>query len=63
MEMTFLTTEEVATALRVERRTVQLKIRNKELAAVNVGSDKKPTWRVSQDELDRYITSRTQEAA
>lgn len=63
MEMTFLTTDEVAAALRVERRTVQLKIRNKELAAVNVGSDKKPTWRVSEEELDRYITSRTQEAA
>lgn len=63
MEMTFLTTEEVATALRVERRTVQLKIRNKELTAVNVGSAKKPTWRVSQEELDRYIALRTQEAA
>ena len=59
MQTTFLTTAEVAEALVLKRRTVQLKIRNKELAAVNVGSLERPSWRIAQEELDRYIAERT----
>ena len=54
----YLTTEEVAGILRLERRTVQLKIRDKQIRAINVGSDKKPSYRIEQTELDRFIAER-----
>lgn len=54
----YLTTEEVADILRLKRRTIQLKIRDGQIAAVNLGSEARPSYRITQQELDRYIAER-----
>lgn len=58
MQNMYLTTEEVAEILRIQRRTVQLKIRKKELRAVNLGTEERPNYRVTQAALDAYLEAR-----
>lgn len=55
----YLTPQEVAERLRVNLRTVYGWIESGELRALNVGNDRRPTWRIDEDRLAEFIERRT----
>jgi excisionase family DNA binding protein len=55
---TFLTPQEVADLLRVSSMTVYRLIKAGELSAVRVGK----AYRISEDDIDRYLAARYTEA-
>jgi excisionase family DNA binding protein len=55
--MQFLSTREVATRLSVTTDQVIALIRSGRLVAVNVGIDRKPQWRISEDDLDTFLAA------
>jgi excisionase family DNA binding protein len=56
--MTFYKIADIARILHVSRDTVRGWIGSGALSAINVGSQK-PRYRVSQEELDRFVASKT----
>ena len=55
MTDTFYTCKELANILKVHVKTVRRMITNKVINAVNVGSDKRPTWRIYDADLQRFM--------
>ena len=55
MEDKFYTVEEVAKALKVHKRTVLSLIKRKKLLAVNVGCEKRASWRIYDAQFIRFI--------
>jgi len=51
----FYTTREVAKMLKVNHRTITKLIYQGKIRAVNVGSDKKPMWRIYDGELQKFM--------
>jgi len=51
----FYTTREVAKILKVNHRTIAKLIYKGKIRAVNVGSDKKPMWRIYDGEIKRFM--------
>lgn len=52
------TTDEVAEILRVDRHRVRRMVRRGELVAVNIGTPRKPEYRVTAKALDRFLRFR-----
>lgn len=52
-----MTLAEIGQRLRVSERTVQRRVRAGEIRAFNVGTQRRPKLRVSEDELQRYIAT------
>ena len=62
-EAQLLTVSEVAEQLRVTDVTVRRWIQRKELAAINLGGQKRPEYRIRKTALDEFIAAREGKAA
>lgn len=60
-EVEWLDTEQVAARMKVHTETVRRWIRSAELRAVNLGSEDQPHWRVSEDDLTKFLEKRSSE--
>lgn len=54
---TLLTTDEFANTVRLHPSKVRQRIRRGEIRAVNVGTEKRHIWRITEAELDRYLSA------
>jgi excisionase family DNA binding protein len=54
---TLITTDEFAAVVRLDPSKVRQRIRRGEIKAVNVGTEKRHIWRITEAELDRYLSA------
>lgn len=55
----YLTAKEVAERLRTGVENVYNRIGDGSLRATNIGTERRPKWRVEETELDRFIAARS----
>ena len=56
--MTYLTPTEIIKRLRIRRDTVYQWIKSEKLRAVNVSEGPRPSWRIEERDLERFLSSR-----
>ena len=54
---------EFAARMDMQQRTVRARIQGGDIRAINVGTDEKPEYRISEAELARWVASKTVQAA
>jgi len=55
MDDKFFTIDDLAKVMRVDRRTIARLIKEGSLLAVNVGKEKRPTWRIYEGQYLKFI--------
>jgi excisionase family DNA binding protein len=56
--MQLYTIEDVAKILKVHDRTVRRYMKSGELQGINLGTDDKPNWRFSEEDIKVYLEKR-----